>query len=190
MANQAHHIVVHDPAGECWQGGLVNHQQNEVLKARGVVTLPVEPILLRKSGVGGFSFRAWGSGFPLDPVKNGNSCPLTIFATKEFKLATWRARLVADANFIEAFREGKVTVEGALRLVPDGTQHTPFTPGVSQNDAVDMRKLPMPDENDGWTVGGQAVVVIPNDGHYAFGLYGMAPGLRVAWAAMTVSALQ
>jgi hypothetical protein len=176
--DQPHHphwIVVSDPEGKFDQGSLIDETRNRQLTTRGVVTLPVAHDLFKKSGVGGFAFRAWGAGWPLDTHAPKMVCPLTMFCTKDYPI-------------LQKVREGD-HFEGMLRLSADSGQHHPYQAGlVAVETPIDLRKLGQADARGGWDISGICQISAVGEGHYGFALYGAAPGLRVAWAAISLTA--
>ena len=52
------HVVVWDPSGEYWEGGLVDDATAAVLRARDVATLPIDPGLVRGGAVRGYFRRS------------------------------------------------------------------------------------------------------------------------------------
>jgi hypothetical protein len=181
------HIVVYDPKGEYWEGGLLEIERANQLAARGVVTLPIATELMRLSGVGGFHKRCWGGGYPIDSQIPVVHCPLTLFCTPDFQALHWVARLQCNPAYVGRVREGDRLL-GQLRLTQDTGQSTPFHVGLSANSKpVDAGELDAIDEDDGWIVRGRALLQAPQDGHYGFGLYGAMAGVQVAWAAVSLA---
>lgn len=187
-------IVVEDPSGEWWEGALCDAPRARSLAGRGVVLLPVVPDFFRISGVGGYFRRSWGSGFPLSRTVPmfAAPCVVALDSTKVARVATgsivttsevhWRARLVPVGDAPES-------LAGTLRMASDSAQSlarfAPVVPGTSQ--IIDVAKLGKPDERGGWMVGGKMQTSAPSAGHYGFSLYGYAPGLAVAWVAVSVT---
>lgn len=183
-----HRVVVWDPKGEFWEGSLVEERVARVLQERGVAMLPVVPELLRRAGVGGFHKRAWGSGWPLDFMAPRLVCPLTMFLSTALRTLHWVARLVPDDAHRQPASEGKTFTQGSVRLVGDsGQDHARMTTIANTTPAVDGAKLGKLDAEGGWTVGGDAEVNPSSDGFYGFGLYGTMPGVRVVWAAVSLT---
>jgi hypothetical protein len=186
-----HHVVVEDPSGEYWEGGLVESEVAAVLRSRGVCTLPIEPTLVRRSAVGGYFRRSWGAGWSVGTQTVQMHCPLVLFVARgdDNRSLHWAARLVPESADVAGVtgRGGKLT--GILRLTGDsgqpGTRSGGFVP--SERSAFDCSTLGRPDERGGWTVYGDAQMLAPDDQMFGCGLYGSAPGLRVAWAAVSQS---
>ncbi len=175
-------IVVWDPAGEFWDGALVDEQRGKQLEVRGAVLLPVVMRLLGIGGIGGFQKRSWGSGWPLASPAPATYCPMTIYGARELRALYWAARLVP------ASPEGPHEYAGQLRLSADGSQPhsmpTGYSPTVGAV-ASNLSQLGEPDEHGGWTLRGNGAMSPTSDGYYGFTLYGYGPGLRVAWAAVS-----
>jgi len=182
-------IVVWDPEGEYWQGGIVDAETAVPLAARGVCLLPVQRELLKAGAISGFFFRSWGAGWPLEGSVPRMCCPMTLRATP-FDSAKpdapmriyWAARLVPNDPHPHHV--------GTIRIASDTGQQGAFGCGLSVTDrtAVDLAKLPgHPDEWGGWTIGGDAMFGVASDITIGLGLYCSGPGLRVAWAAVSQS---
>jgi len=192
------HIVVWDPEGDYWQGGIVDDDLAHTLRARGVALLPVEPNLMtRSSAAAGFFHRAWGAGWPLGGAVPQMCCPMLLqLSSTVVESATaqapnrisWVARLVPDPGAVDS--DGRLVQQaGQIRLAADSGQPGAFGGGLSPTEraAVSVRELGQIDQHGGWTVGGDALVSVALDAFIGLGLYGWAPGLRVAWAAVSQS---
>ncbi len=177
-----HHIVVSDPSNEYHAGSIIDiSRARQLFATRAVISLPVQPELFKMSGVGGYMKREWGAGFPLDAIVPRMFCPLTMYCSKEFSHLHWAARLVAS----ETGRKH----QGTLRLTADSSQASPLYQSLTEGGPpVDCSKLGTPDARGGWVVRGTAELQVQQPGHYAFAIYGAAPGLRVAWAAISLAA--
>ena len=187
VSSEPNWIVVEDPKGEYWEGSLLSLPVSRQLKARGAAVLPIDPNLMKRSGVGGFMKRAWGAGYPLDYQRHAMCCPLTIYATVRHAKLHWVARLVPGDRIAKLVAEGK-PFEGSLQLTADSSQMGTHHAGMQQHQPpVASRDLGKLDELGGWLVGGESVVRLAMDGHHGFGLYGSMPGVRVAWLAATIT---
>jgi hypothetical protein len=112
---------------------------------------------------------------------------MTLFCEPRHRSLHWCARLVATDEVL-AMQAAGDPPHGSLRISADTGQRTPFHAGVQMVDKpVDVRNLGRPDASGGWVIGGQALLSCPVEGHYGLGIYGTAPGLRVLWAAVTVT---
>ena len=109
-----------------------------------------------------------------------------MYVPKERRRVQWCARLVPDTRAIANAREGK-PFDGMLRLVGDSAGHGHHASLTQDQKPVDMRALGALDARDGWTIRGAASLHPSVDGYYGFSLYGTAPGIRVAWAALSVT---
>jgi hypothetical protein len=183
-------IVVWDPEGEYWQGGIVDAETASPLAARGVCLLPVQRELLKAGALSGFFFRSWGAGWPIEGSVPRMCCPMALRAAP-FDSAKpeapmriyWAARLVPNEP------DGDRRI-GTIRIASDSGQQGAFGCGLSATErtAFDLAKLPArPDEWGGWTVGGDAYFGVASDITIGLGLYCSGPGLRVAWAAVSQS---
>jgi len=178
-----YHVVVWDPEGEFWDGSLVDGQRAHRLAERGVCVMPVNPDLFRMSSVGGYSKRSWGAGVGMDKLVPELVCPLTVYVNPEVRGLYWKARLVRDVT-----QTRWKQAEGVLRFVPDSGQRTPTKAAYTDlTPPVMVRNLGPEDAHGGWTIGGHGVVSPQSEGHCGFGMYGMAPGLRIIWVAATMA---
>lgn len=176
-------IVVWDPTGDYWEGALVAPQRAEVIRSQGGCVLPAAPELFRLSGVGGFTKRSWGSGWPLNFLHPQLACPLTVLLTEGYRGVHWAIRLVDDGS-----REPG-QIQGTLRLSSDTSQSYALKASLTPiGSPILGANLGKPDEYGGWTLTGRATVHPPQMGHHGFALYGTMPGCRVAWAALSVVA--
>jgi len=185
------HIVVWDPLGEFEQGSLLTAEEANLLhQNHGAVVMPTDVGLHRRSGVGGFAFRAWGAGFPLESTYPRHVCPLVLFGDGEHGYVHWAVRLVAEEELYEQVRGGR-KLEGQIRFGGDSSQINHLHPPLAATDtAIHGHKLTASSmhRTGGWIVGG----VIPyqpragdGGGHYPFSVYGRMEGLKAAWAACT-----
>ncbi len=189
-----HKIVVWDPAGEYWEGSLVDDKVAAALVPRGVVLLPVQGDLLVRSGIGGFCKRAWGAGWPLNYIAPRMCCPLTIFipaaiaADSPPRTLHWAIRLVPEVGHVAAAKEGARFTQGVIRIVADTSQAMARTSAIATQDPPhDGSKLGKLDEHGGWALMGCGRIHPQSDGYYGFGIYGTMPGVRVAWAALSLA---
>jgi hypothetical protein len=152
-----------------------------------VALLPVVPELFRLSGAGGYFRRGWGAGWPLDGVHPVMSAQMVLFCDRDRTLLHWCARL-AQTEESEARRLAGTRPQGQLRLAADTSQRTPHALKLTpQGPPVDVSQLGAPDARGGWLIQGKSTLACPGEGHYGLALYGYAPGLRVLWAAVTVT---
>lgn len=189
-----HAVVVWDPEGEYWPGGVVTQQQAREFASkarRGVVTLPVLVDQLGASGCGGYSKREWGAGVPLSNPVPRLLAPLVLYVDALPPFAggkpaargiAWAARLVRDAA-VKIERP-----DGTVRFAADGSQRNPQK--ATYHELGDrqqlVRELGAEDRHGGWTVGGEGSLGVAAEGHYGFALYATAPGLRVVWVAASL----
>jgi len=185
-AGKNDHVVVWDPTGFFWEGSLIDATKARALEAQGGIALECRPELFKLAGVAGYHRRAWGAGWPLDFLAPRMSCPLTLYVLTQHRRLHWCARLVPETRSLAAAREGK-PFDGMLRVVGDSAGHGHHASLTQDSKPVDMRALGKLDVRDGWTIRGDAALHPSVDGYYGFGLYGTAPGVRVAWAALTVT---
>lgn len=188
-----HHVVIWDPKDDFWEGALVDAMRVNELRGRGVQTLPCVPELFRIAGVGGFMKRAWGAGWPLESAVPQNVCPLTLHTLGDpYRVLHWTARLMPSAQALANVSAGKAPAQGIMRITADagrGTGHRGVVADdpVNGGNAVDFSKLGKPDECGGWTVYGRAHLFASGEGYVGLSLYGFGPGMRIAWAAATVT---
>jgi hypothetical protein len=182
-------VVVWDPEGDSEEGSVVDGANAPILKARGATLLPCDLELFKRSGIGGYMRRGWGSGWPLDHGTPRLFCPLTLWLTPAHRLVHWAARIVPDPRRLaEAMEKGLPDLLGFLRLAADSTQSTAHQAAVGAvAQPIDARQLGKADKHGGWTVGGDTRITPASEGHYGFSLYGTLPGVRIAWAAISAA---
>jgi hypothetical protein len=174
-------VVVEDMSGEYWEGAVVDRQKAHVLEARGVAMLPCVPELFRMSSVAGYSKRAWGAGIAMRALVPEMIAPLTLYCVPSTRGVAWKARLVPDGP-----RRGQY--EGFVRFSADSGQRSPMNGAYQElgDKPVFVRELASLDEEGGWVVGGKGLASFGVEGHYGFGIWGTAPGIRVVWVAATM----
>ena len=189
------HVVIWDPSGEYWEGGLVDQEAVAPLKGRGVALLPVEEEYVGRTALGGWTKRSWGSGWPLSTGVPRMICPVMLYVvrgdgtSRSAERLNVVVRLVPEgAEVLSHMREGG-RLSGSLRVAADSGQPGAQAGGVSTapDTICELSKLGKPDEDDGWTVYLGARINSPVNGLLALSLYGSSPGLRVAWAAASQS---
>lgn len=181
------HVVVWDPEREYWDGAIVTTAVAAKLRARGVVSLPTKADHWRLSGVATFAKRPWGAGFPMDSTVPRLIAPITLFVHPEVRGLTWAARVVPGSERVPGQR-----TEGMVRFAADSGQRIPMHAayGELEERAHYASSFVDPDEHGGWTIGGQGLVSVAAEGHYGFSLYGMAPGLSIAWVAAAMAPIR
>lgn len=191
MSDHETYIVIEDPENQYYEGSLIEAQKAAQLEARGVITLPVMPELFKKSAAGGFFKRAWGSGWPLDALHPKMTSQMTLFCDPVHNCLHWKAKLVPTDEFLALPAAQR---QGQLQIVADTGQRTPYNASVVPIDRpVLIRELGARSPasttaaSTSWVVGGRATIACQVEGHYGFAIYGHAPGLRVLWAAVSVT---
>jgi hypothetical protein len=186
MVQSHKHVVVWDPKNEYWQGSVVDPRLNEVLVARGVVTLPCDPDIFRLSAVTGLFVRSWGAGYPVDSQQPRMHCPLLLHLLPSHHALHWAALLMPNAPEV-ATQVAAQSVQGTLRLAADSGQAVGLAHGLVPHGGTftEARDLGRPNAVGGWVVRGTAAVRTQGEGLCSFALYGAIPGMRVAWAAIT-----
>ena len=200
---QESNIVVWDPRPEAeggyGQGSLVDDDREvRVLRALGAAVLPVDSSLFELSGVGGFAFRRWGTGWPIGASPSRLS-PMTLFCPGRFGRIHWVGRFAPDAPALAHLERGG-HLEGEVRLQGDTSQHNQFSPPLAADDskvlASELRfsGLNMGTPTQGHAPGalaGGAIRITPSGGlhgiHYPFCLWGRMPGVRLEWLALSWS---
>jgi hypothetical protein len=180
------HVVAWDPEGIFWEGAVVEDLDVGRIRARGGVTLPCAPETFTLAGFSGYARRSWGSGWPLEGNTPKLISPIAIFAPGDpHRRLHWAARLVPAAEVAPEMRTG------VLRLAATEAywnQHRAVvSEGNAQRNLVQVSEIGKPDERGGWTVGGSCFLHVQGPGNYGLGIYGFAPGMRLAWLAVTLT---
>src|SRR5216684_2422618 len=149
----SYHLVLEDPTQEYWTGALVDDLRDWQLQSRGVITIPVVPDLFRKSGVGGFHQRFYGSGWDLNSSAPKMFSPMTMFCVQDLQVLNWRAKLIMD----ESFQHKEDTVlQGFILPASDTSQVNNNRLGIGVPNAIQMRDLPLAELKQGLVIGGKA----------------------------------
>lgn len=199
MGPEQKYIVV-EPANHPWRDGtlregqIVGQREYLQLKAAGVVMLPYAEPLARLSGVGGYHRRAWGEGITLSGLTPRLACPLTVFLTTQQRAKlSWCALAVPDAETMRDLGAGRRPYTGRVQLAGDQSQAiaskivTTGNGGMVQLDGLGSPQYRK--DLGGFLLEGVTEALVPMDGHYGLGIYGMARGLRVVWAAVAQAAM-
>lgn len=178
-------IVVDDPEREYAEGHLVNSAASHQLASRGACVLPVSPALMKRGGIAGYMRRGFGAGLYL--TEQPKLLPaLAVFSTKGAHVLHWRARLLPTPETKTRLLAGQA-VDGSVRVLADSSQGGHVAGVVTSTSGVQGRALGPLDARGGWTVGGEAPTHFAIEGFYGLALYGAMAGIRVAWAAASVT---
>jgi hypothetical protein len=177
------HVVCWDPSGAFWDGAIVDRERVNDLETKGVALLPCEPEIFSYAGCSGFAKRSWGSGWPLGGAAPQAICPIELYWPGEpFRTIHWKARLLGEKG------------QGIpIRLAPAASRGNVVRPVIrdletkAATNAVDVANLGDADAAGGWTIGGVARIDLGSPCMFGVCLYGVAPGMRVAWLAATLT---
>lgn len=171
-------IVVHDPAGKHLDGELVGAANAGALRSKGIELLPLDSSLLSDVGFGAFAKRTWGPGYPMEEVAGPHfTAPIAMYGKPSHQTLHWKMRLQRAEGLLPG-------VSGQISLGPAPMQAGVMQCSYSPREVpIEIHRLGSHDSKDGWTLEGTATVNIPGPGYFAFALYGMARGVRVAWLA-------
>lgn len=189
-----HHVVVEDPEGQYWEGALVSAENDApLIRRRGGITLPIEQDLVAYSAVGGYFRRSWGSGWPLGTAVPRRCCPMMLYIgpvnTEMLRSIHCAVRIVPDSDQVLRECAEKGGLPGNLRLSTDTGQPGVFGGGfgATERTCAVFTQLGKPDSQGGWNLYLAGTVNAPANSLVGYCLYGAAPGLRVAWAAISQS---
>ncbi len=181
-------IVVWDPEDRYWEGSLVEPQVATAIRQRGGASLPVDASMFALSGIGGYMRRGWGAGWPLDNLAPQSVCPLALYVTPDHRVIHWVARLVPSEALAARSREQAPDAPGSIQLMSVAARANTMKLGLSSRTELRRtRDLGPTDSHGGWLVRGEVSVNPTSEGVASFSLYGTAPGLRVAWAAVSAT---
>lgn len=183
------YIVVEDSSGEWWEGALVEDVRARMLESKGVILLPVIPSLTKRSGVGGFHLRKWGSGWELDSQVPRIACPMTMYCEQPYNRLNWVAKVLPSSEWLEKLDKGiPELLNGFIKICADSNQSLVYKPSLTPVEDYLVRSLTRNQLVDGaFILKGTARIGLPADSHYGFGLYAVASGLRVVWSAISQS---
>jgi hypothetical protein len=169
------HVVVWDPEGEYWEGGMVEEGRAETLRQRGAVLLPTDPELRNLNAVGGYFRRGYGAGLRLNGSPSARAL-LVIGVLAGRSPVSWCARVVPAS-------EEEFTPTGSLALMPLA-QHGVGAQSYKHEAATGHVTK---DVLGGWLVGGRGVLHAGAQGLFGLSLYGAMEGARLAWAAVSAT---
>lgn len=178
-------IVVEDPEREYAEGALVATTINHKLMSREACTLPVSIAFMRRGGVAGYMRRGYGAGaFLTDQPKMLSA--FALFSTRGAHILHWRARLIPTAETKTRILANQ-SLDGSIRVIADSSQGGHIAGVAAASGSVQARQLGSLDGRGGWTVGGEAPTQFAIDGFYGLSIYGAMSGVRVAWAAASLT---
>jgi hypothetical protein len=172
------YVIIEDPTGKYGVGTFVSSGQARQIAAYNVLTIPVDPSMLHRSGIGGYAMRFYGAkGFPLITSNEGHAhhCPLTLLVCQDTPKVHFAARV-------------KVAKEmgGRLRFTHDRSQPLTLQGGMSQEENPWLHCDKVELEEDGtFLFRGSAMLNTISDNYYEFSLYGQAKGSSVLWFAVS-----
>lgn len=181
-----HEIVIEDPVGDYWEGAIVPVTTAHVLRARGVISLPIASGLVTRGGACGYYRRSWGAGWPLDSDQPRMQAPalLNIVRDERFRRICWAARLRPRTGVDASALEAGASFDGAIQLIGDSGQSGIMGAAVGRMlEQGFMEAL----SKDGGVIFGSHALEIAREGPGGLALYGRARGLRLEWLAITQS---
>jgi len=181
--NSANAVVVYDARkGGLLEGEILSGNAIQVAVAEGVVLLPLEIDLIRRSGISGWAKRSYGRGWRYESIAGARGCPLVLHASMKYPVIEWVARLQMDEGVDRA------NVTGSLRFATDTSQIGAMPVGIApETSAVQLAHLGDADEEGGWTLRGRGRMALTGDVMLALQLYGQVGGARVTWFAASQS---
>lgn len=173
-------IIVDDPTGKYGEGTRINPEFKGKLDLAGITSLPLDPVLLKDSGVGGYVVRRFGNGGEAIPSVTGFFARTTLFVKREFPLIHFSAAIQIEKGST-----------GHFRFVQDGTQAHTTKGGLAGLNAFDLTVLQnkMAQENESSSVvivEGHASLNLTNDAYAGFALYGSSShNAKCLWIAVS-----
>lgn len=173
-------IVAHDPIGEVNTGTFIEGTNEATrLENRGVVLMPISD---------GFGYRAfdgyfrrdWGPGWKYENNRGTRGCSMVIEVATDHKNIYWCARVEPIDS-----TEG---LDGRLKLTTDSSNSPTLSGGMrAKANPVDLRELPKPDSQGGWTLGGWQELNLTISGMVGLNVFGVCRNTRVVWSAVSQS---
>lgn len=171
-----HRVVIHDPSGDNPTGEIVEGKKAELLVARGIPSLPVDPNLLSRNGVSGYSKREFGRGISLDANSSRRGCSTVLYVMPSHQKINWCARIIPTSAGMVA--------RGRLRLANDTAQVNVIKGGIATAEFAEVSgKLGA----EGLTIAGSSRFIANMEGYMGLCLYGTLANARVLWLAISQS---
>ena len=174
-------IVVWDPAGSSAypEGELLElHDPRLAIERERLVTLPIAPELLDKSGCSGWLRRSFGHGFTHGPSPKFG-CSVVLYAVAGYPVISWAAKLSAGAGMAPS---------GFLKLAGESGKPYSASGGlVSSGSPIQMASVDFKRAQMEPIISGKCECVIASDGYLALALYGVLEDARVEWLAVSQS---
>lgn len=183
-------LVVYDPRRAAPEGSVLEGDEQDkargALERRGVVLLPVDAALLDLSALSGWFKRSFGQGVELSGMRGTRCCPLVLHVEPDREFVHLAVRLTP-----QPLKAGESsTARGQVRLVSDPSGATTGVSGGLSALELPGRTpfnddLGPPDAAGGWTLRRAYRLSCSMRGAMMMQLYGVAQGVRVAWAAVS-----
>ncbi len=178
--------LIHDPSYKAPIGHVaLDSNEFQAMKLRGCRFVPVDEDLAPPnalSGLDGFVFRYWGTGWPLLKGSAERACPMAIKVHPDRHSIYWMVQL----RPLKGMRP-----TGRVRLAPDTSQAGYINSGLSQIEQPDLfEKLTLDrfDREQGTiTIHGECSISVPNEGLLSLYLHAVASNVRVVWTAVSVA---
>lgn len=186
MQSKDNWVVVE--TGKRIEGEILDGIQANQAASQGDVLLPVDPQIMKRSGIAGYYRRAYGKGEPLSSASIVSKCvaQMTLWLASDTFQPTklvWKARVFPDPVTRKMWTEGR-PLEGFMRLISDNSQESAMFFGRASEQIFELKniaRVTMPD--DGIVIGGETAITIPQNGFYGVSLFGRMPGFNLRWLA-------
>lgn len=170
----SHRVVIQDLSGDLQVGEIVTGKKAELLVARSIPSLPVDPNLLVKNAVAGYFKREYGKGIEYGGSTSGRGCPAVLYAVPTHQQLHWMARVIPNS--------AGAHVKGRLRLANDTAQQQVVKGGIQTAQFADIDKEL---DGDGTIIHGSSRFITNVEGYLGICLYGTLQNARVQWLAIS-----
>lgn len=170
-----HRVVISDPTGDIPPGEIVEGRKAELLVAKHIPSLPIDPQLLRRNGAAGYTKREYGRGVAFVGNSSQRACQATLYVMPSHQAINWCAAIAPN--------RAHAHVKGRIRLANDPSQVNVIKAGIATAQYAEVDE-----EVDGQLViSGSSRFITSMEGFLGVSLYGTLSDARVLWLAVSQS---
>jgi hypothetical protein len=172
-----HGVVIESPTLP--EGALIDMDRAPNSQLDGTIILPVNPDMIVRSGIGGYTKRSFGGGYPLPIGIPTHISPITIFVDSNASSIHWAIKLRKLTKNEPA--------TGRLQFTADTKQLCNSSAAITYNGSPATSLESLQEEDGSWLMRGEArlnIAAVP--GYLGFGIYGSGQNIAVAWLAASI----